>query len=268
MGRMGNELITTTETVEVTRSGRVAVVALNRPESLNSLNFQLVKDLASVLKEVSENEAIDIVVLKGNGRGFSSGGDIKMMLNSGDDTEFAELMDKVSELISTLYFMPKLTISAIHGAAAGLGMSIALATDFRIADAESKIAMNFVGIGLVPDGGGHFFLESLLGLAAAKELIWEAKLMKAPEALEKKLIDAIAEDSLDTAVEKKVQAWLNSPIQAMIASKKILIEKNRPQLLEVLKKEKETQLQLRQTKDHKEGITAFVEKRKPTFIGK
>lgn len=265
---MGNELISTTETVEVTISGRVAVVALNRPESLNALNLQLVKDLTSVLKEVSENETIDIVVLKGNGRGFSSGGDIKMMLNSGDDAEFAELMDTVSELISTLYFMPKLTISAIHGAAAGLGMSIALATDYRIADVESKIAMNFVGIGLVPDGGGHYFLESLLGLAAAKELIWEGKVMKAPEALEKKLIDAVAEDSLDTAVEKKVQAWLNSPVQAMIASKKILTEKNRLQLLDVLKQEKDTQLQLRQTQDHREGITAFVEKRKPVFIGK
>ena len=266
---MGNELVSTTEMVEVTLSGRVAVVALNRPESLNALNLQLIKELTSVLKEISENESIDIVVLKGNGRGFSSGGDIKMMLNSGDDhTGFSELMDQVSELIPTLYFMPKLTISAIHGAAAGLGLSIALATDYRIAEVESKIAMNFVGIGLVPDGGGHYFLESNLGIVAAKELIWEGKIMKAPEALEKKLIDAVAEDSLDTAVEHKVQAWLNSPIKAMIASKKILTEKNRPQLLEVLKKEKEAQLQLRQTHDHQEGIHAFVEKRRPTFTGK
>lgn len=264
---MGNEL-STTEMIEVTLSGRVAVVALNRPESLNALNLQLVKELTSVLKEISENESIDIVVLKGNGRGFSSGGDIKMMLNSDDGTGFSELMDQVSELIPTLYFMPKLTISAIHGAAAGLGLSIALATDYRIADAESKIAMNFVGIGLVPDGGGHYLLESNLGIVAAKELIWEGKIMKAPEALEKKLIDAVAEDSLDTAVEQKVQAWLNSPIKAMIASKKILTEKNRPQLLDVLKKEKDAQLQLRQTHDHQEGINAFVEKRKPTFIGK
>lgn len=265
---MGNKLTFTTETVEVTLSGRVAVIALNRPESLNALNLQLVKELTSVLKEVSENEAIDIVVLKGNGRGFSSGGDIKMMLNADDGTGFSELMDQVSELISTLYFMPKITISAIHGAAAGLGLSIALATDFLIADAESKIAMNFVGIGLVPDGAGHYFLERRLGEIDAKALIWEGKVMKAPEALEKKLIDAVAEDSLDTAVEQKVQAWLNSPIQAMIASKKILTEKNRPQLLDVLKKEKEAQLQLRQTHDHQEGIQAFVEKRKPTFIGK
>lgn len=266
---MSKELIFTTETVEVTISGRVAVVALNRPESLNALNIQLVKDLTSVLKEVSENEAIDIVVLKGNGRGFSSGGDIKMMLDAADDgTGFSELMDQVSELIPTLYFMPKLTISAIHGAAAGLGLSIALATDYRIADSESKIAMNFVGIGLVPDGGGHYFLESNLGIVDAKALIWEGKVMKAPEALEKKLIDAVAEDSLDTAVEQKVQAWLNSPIKAMIASKKILSEKHRPQLMDVLKQEKEAQLRLRQTHDHQEGIQAFVEKRKPTFIGK
>lgn len=265
---MGNELTSTTEMVDVTLSGRVAVVALNRPESLNALNLQLVKELTSVLKEVSENEAIDIVVLKGNGRAFSSGGDIKMMLDSDHDTGFSELMDQVSELIPILYFMPKLTISVIHGAAAGLGLSIALATDYRIADAESKIAMNFVGIGLVPDGGGHYFLESNLGIVDAKALIWEGKVMKAPEALEKKLIDAVAEDSLDAAVEQKVQAWLNSPIQAMIASKKILTEKHRSQLMDVLKNEKEAQLQLRKTHDHYEGIHAFVEKRKPIFTGK
>ena len=82
---MGNEITSITETVEVTLTGRVAYVALNRPESLNALNLQLVKELTSVMKEISENESIDIVVLKGNGRGFSSGGDIKMMLNAGDD---------------------------------------------------------------------------------------------------------------------------------------------------------------------------------------
>ncbi len=265
---MGNEITSITETVEVTLTGRVAYVALNRPESLNALNLQLVKELTSVMKEISENESIDIVVLKGNGRGFSSGGDIKMMLNADDGSGFSELMDQVSELIPTLYFMPKLTISSIHGAAAGLGLSIALATDYRIADVNSKIAMNFVGIGLVPDGGGHYLLESNLGIVAAKALIWEGKVMKAPEALEKKLIDAVVEDSLELAVEQKVQAWLNSPIQAMVASKKILTEKHRPQLMDVLKMEKESQLQLRQTQDHKEGIQAFVEKRKPTFTGK
>ena len=78
----------------------------------------------------------------------------------------------------------------------------------------------------------------------------------------------MVEDSLELAVEQKVQAWLNSPIQAMVASKKILTEKHRPQLMDVLKMEKESQLQLRQTQDHKEGIQAFVEKRKPTFTGK
>lgn len=265
---MGKELTFSTETVEVTLSGRVVTVALNRPESLNALNLQLVKELTSVLKEVSANEEIDILVLKGNGRGFSSGGDIKMMLQEDDGTVFSELMDAVSELIPTLYFMPKLTISAIQGAAAGLGFSIALATDYRIAEKDSKIAMNFIGIGLIPDGAGHYLLENLLGLVDAKALIWEGKVMKAPEALDKRLINAVAEDSLDSAVEEKVQAWLNSPIQAMIASKKILTEKNRPELLDTLKKEKEAQLQLRQTYDHKEGIQSFVEKRKPTFIGK
>ena len=131
--------MTKTKLVEVTLKDRVAVISLNRPESLNALNLQLEIELTKVMKEISENEAIHIVVLKGNGRGFSSGGDIKMMLESEDDTGFTELMDQVSELILTIYFMPKLVISAIHGAAAGLGLSIALATDYLIADAEVRL---------------------------------------------------------------------------------------------------------------------------------
>lgn len=263
-----NEIIFSAETVEVTHSGRVAFVSLNRPESLNSLNLQMVKELNSALKEVSINPTIDIVVLKGNGRAFSSGGDIKMMLNKDDKTGFSELMNDVSELIPTLYFMPKLTISAINGAAAGIGMSIALATDYLIADSNSKLGMNFIGIGLVPDGGGHFFLERRLGTVAAKKLIWEGQIMKASEAFEKNLIDEVAKDSLEEAVEKKIQEWLNSPIQAMLASKKILTEKYRSELIDMLKQEQEAQLTLRQTQDHQEGIQAFVEKRKPSFIGK
>lgn len=265
---MSTEATSTTNTVIVTIKERVAVVALNRPESFNAFNQELVKDLTAALKELSENEAVDIVVLKGNGRGFSSGGDIKMMLDSNNETGFDDLLGEISSLIQTLYFMPKLTISAIHGAAAGLGLSMALATDYIIADAASKIAMNFIGIALVPDGGGHYFLERRLGEVGAKHLIWEGKVMKAPEALEKKVIDAVAEGSLEEAVEEKVQAWLNSPIQAMIQTKKILTEKNRSALVNVLESEKIAQSKMRQTQDHQEGIKAFVEKRKPSFIGK
>ncbi|MDQ0268958.1 enoyl-CoA hydratase [Cytobacillus purgationiresistens] len=256
-----------TETVNLTVEGRVATIEMNRPESLNSLNVDMIKGLASVMKEVSNTEEIDIVVLKGAGRAFSSGGDIKTMLLEANESDFPLVMDAINEMVVTLYSMPKLTISAVKGAAAGLGFSLALATDYVLADKQSKLAMNFIGIGLIPDGGSHFFLESKLGEDKAKQLIWEGRPMKAEEALQKGLVHEVAEGDLDEALQVKLQAWLNSPVQAMIKTKKILADKNRPLLLKVLELEKLGQAQMRRTADHKEGIDAFIQKRKPVFKG-
>jgi enoyl-CoA hydratase/carnithine racemase len=178
------------------------------------------------------------------------------------------MMDCVNELVVTLYGISKLTISAVSGAAAGLGMSLALATDYIIADKISKFAMNFIGVGLIPDGGGHFFLEKRIGETKAKQLIWEGKVYSAEEALQTELIQEIAEGELQAALDAKISDWLQRPIQAMIRTKKIYAEKNRPQLLKVLELEKHGQMKMRKTFDHSEGMSAFIEKRKPHFIGR
>jgi enoyl-CoA hydratase/carnithine racemase len=256
-----------TETVQLHVNGRVATVELNRPESLNSLNVEMLKGLAAVLKEISQSSEVDIVVLRGKGRAFSSGGDIKTMLLEANEEDFPIVMDCISEVVATLYTMPKLTISAVTGAAAGLGLSIALATDYIVADKASKLAMNFIGIGLIPDGGGHYFLEKRLGEDKAKHLIWEGKPLTAEEAYQLGLIHDVAE-CLDEVLEAKLQLLLNSPLKAMIETKTILAEKNTPQLLRVLELEKEGQHKMRQTQDHQEGIQAFLEKRRPVFKGK
>ncbi|WP_075981539.1 enoyl-CoA hydratase [Bacillus massilinigeriensis] len=257
-----------TSTVNVVVQGRVARVEMNRPESLNALDQQMIKELGVKLKEISTNDDIDIVVLTGSGRAFSSGGDIKSMLSEGDESDFAPIMESLSDLVVTLYCLPKLTISAIKGAAAGLGLSLALATDYILADKNSKLAMNFIGIGLIPDGGAHFFLDKMLGEDQAKHLIWEGKVQTADEAKLKGVVHEVAEDGLENALNRKLDEWLNQPVQAMIRTKKILAENNRPDLLKILELEKYGQLKMRQTQDHAEGIAAFLEKRKPNFIGK
>lgn len=256
-----------TKTVNYSIEGRVAHVEMNRPESLNALNVEMIHELAAVMKELSNLEEIDIVVLKGAGRAFSSGGDIKTMLMDANENDFPVVMDAINELVVTLYSMPKITISAIKGAAAGLGLSLALATDFIYAHKESKLAMNFIGIGLIPDGGSHFFLESKLGPDQAKHLIWEGKPMAAEEAWERGLVHEVVDD-LNEAVNKKVYHLSHLPILAMIKTKKILTDKNRPLLLKLLELEKSGQAQMRKTADHKEGINAFIEKRQPRFTGK
>ncbi len=157
---------------------------------------------------------------------------------------------------------------AVNGAAAGLGFSLALATDHIIADNSSKLAMNFIGIGLIPDGGSHFFLEKRLGEIKAKQLIWEGKMMNALEALELGLIQEVADGNLQDTLDARITDWLSRPVQAMIKTKKILADMNRPQLLKLLELEKHGQLSMRRTFDHQEGIRAFIEKRSPRFIGK
>ncbi|WP_160724609.1 enoyl-CoA hydratase [Bacillus sp. USDA818B3_A] len=257
-----------TDKVNLRMNGRVATIELNRPEALNALDTDVIKGLVSKLKEISLSEEVDIVVLTGKGRAFSSGGDIKTMVSNRNESDFFSVMDWISELIITLYSLPKLTISAVSGAAAGLGFCLALATDYIIADKTSKLAMNFIGIGLIPDGGAHFFLEKRLGETKAKQVIWDGKKLTAEEALNLGLIQEVAEGELQETLEARVQDWLSRPVQAMIKTKKIMAEKNRPQLLKVLELEKYGQQKMRETLDHREGIRAFIEKRQPNFIGK
>ncbi|WP_223593144.1 enoyl-CoA hydratase [Neobacillus bataviensis] len=257
-----------TDKVNVKIEGRVATVEMNRPDSMNAMDTDVIKGLVCKLKEISESDDIDIVVLTGKGRAFSAGGDIKTMLSNMNESDFLHVMDCISELIITLYSIPKLTISAVSGAAAGLGFSLALATDYIIADKASKLAMNFIGIGLIPDGGAHFFLEKRLGETKAKQVIWDGKMMSAEEAYKLGLVQEVAEEDLQETLHTRITDWLGRPVQAMIKTKKILAEKNRPQLLKILELEKYGQQKMRETLDHKEGIKAFIEKRKPNFIGK
>lgn len=243
----------------------VIYVTLNRPEAYNSLDVPMLEELLEKLQEATKMEE-KILVLKGSGKGFSAGGDIKSMLSS-FDTPFESIMKTIGGVVTALYEMPKLTISAIHGAAAGLGLSIALACDYVIADSEAKVAMNFIGIGLVPDGAGHFFLQKRLGDVKAKEVIWEGKTLLAEEGLVYGLVDVVT-DNLEEAVANKISEWKQKPALAMIATKLIYVQQSLPSLQQVLELETKYQGEMRATRDHQEGVTAFIEKRLPNFIGK
>lgn len=256
------------ETIELKLNNRYAVLSLKRPEAMNAMNEQMLKELAECFERLKGEKRVQVLVLKGEGRAFSAGGDIKMMLESNDFNAFEELMQSVSNMMLAFYQLPMITVAQIHGAAAGLGFSLAIASDYVIAEENSKLAMNFIGIGLIPDGGGHFFMKERVGVPKAKQIIWEGKVMNGKEALDLGLIDLVAkEGEAETCVQQFIEKILNSPILAMLETKNIYHSERLPELERVLKVETEGQLRMRNTTDHQEGIKAFVEKRPPKFIG-
>lgn len=256
-----------TDSVLVSYEGRIATIMLNRPDVLNALDIDTLKALTEKLKEV-RNSDCDVVVLCGNGRGFCAGGDIKGMLANEDNSFLIPVMDTISELVTTLYTLPKIVISAIHGPAAGLGLSIALAGDYIIGDASAVLAMNFIGIGLIPDGGGHFFMERRVGEAKATQLIWSGKKLTAQEAMKFGLLDQVIEEDFQEKVKEKADMFLRMPTVAMIETKQIYTSSKVEALRNILKLEKEGQQKMRETADHREGVRAFLEKRPPAFQGK
>ncbi|NLY80756.1 MAG: enoyl-CoA hydratase [Lysinibacillus sp.] len=256
------------ETIELTCANRFAVLSLKRPEAMNAMNEVMLKELAECFESLKEEKDIQVLIIKGEGRAFSAGGDIKMMLHANNEEDFESVMDSIERMTLAFYQLPMITIAQIHGAAAGLGFSLAIASDFAVAEENSKLAMNFIGIGLIPDGGGHFFMKERVGVPKAKQIIWEGKVMNGEEALELGLIDAVVKDGEgESYVEHLTLKLLNSPILAMLETKKMYHSDRLPELENVLKRETKAQLKMRGTKDHQEGIKAFLEKRSPQFAG-
>ena len=256
------------DSVKVTIEDRVAKIEMNQPYGLNLLNNDMVKDLVQILKEISISDEINIVLLTGKDEAFSANVNNHIKNNEMNESDFYYTMDLFNELIVTLYSMPKITLSALSGTASGIGLSLILATDHILVTKTSKLAMNFMDMGLIPDGGIHFFVERRLGEDRAKHLIWDGEMICVDEAIQLNLINEITEGHLQQAINEKIQKWLQSPIQAMIKSKKILAEKNRPYLLKMLELEKFAQYKMSQTIDHQECCKAAMEERQPNFIGK
>ena len=254
--------------VHVQYEGNIATVTMNRPEAMNAVNIQMMEELEEVFRDLKERTDIQIVLLKGEGRAFSAGGDIKQMLSNELTDRMDEVMDIVGNMATHMYQLPQIMVSYIQGAAAGIGLSMALASDYIVAERAGKIAMNFIGIGLVPDGGGHFFLKERLGTERAKQLIWRGKVMDVEEAYRLDLVDEIIENGDTASFETFIKKLQQAPLKSMQETKYILRSANYEQLEQMLQKEKGGQLKMKDTADYREGIEAFVEKRAPKFQGK
>jgi 2-(1,2-epoxy-1,2-dihydrophenyl)acetyl-CoA isomerase len=253
------------------REGRVATLTLNRPERMNALNKDLVLALNEVLTRTEANQEINVVVLAGAGRAFCAGGDLAAIgkgKQENDVTELQPVLRTGMQVVLKMRTMRQPVIAAVHGAAAGAGMNIALAADLRIASEDATFGQNFAKVGLSPDYGGTFFLPQLVGPAKAAELFYTGEMINAAEALRLGIVNRVVPlAQLESEVLALAQKIAQGPAIAIRAVKHILFGRDKKDLTALLNLEVEQQLKCFASEDCGEGIRAFFEKRRPKFQG-
>ena len=267
------EQVKSWETVSVSSDGGVWTIELNRPDALNAWNAQLDRDLLAAVELVAGEEAARAVVLRGAGRGFSSGADLKETLEEGAANQGVpdvrrKLNERCHPIITGVREMPKPVIAAVHGPAAGIGLSLALAADLVLAAESAYFLLAFVNIGLAPDGGASILVPSRIGMARAAEMAMLGERIDARKALDWGLINAVHPDGeLDAAVAALAQRLAGGPTRAYAVVKRQLnasLFAGMPQQLEL---EAELQQELATSADFLDGVAAFVERRPARFTG-
>jgi 2-(1,2-epoxy-1,2-dihydrophenyl)acetyl-CoA isomerase len=247
----------------------VAYIVLNRPDRLNSFDMTLGHELYDVLQEIAKKNEIHAVVIKGTGKGFCGGGDVKEMHAASDKSRFLrDLTRAIHRCVIEMRTMEKPIIAAVNGAAFGAGLSLALACDMIIAVKDAKMSTAFIGIGLAP-GCGTQFMTKLVGYQKACEYILTSKTFTAEEGYKLGLVNKVVEpNNLDAAVEEAVSIFRSLPPIA-VGKAKMLINKGLDNdMVSHLELESKTAAWSAGTQDFAEGVAAFIEKRKPVFKGK
>lgn len=246
----------------------VATISLNRPEVYNALNDEITFELQDALKLVAKDESVRVVVFTGEGKAFCSGQDLKASSAQGKRSFMDSLHKRYNPIVRALRNLPKPVVCRLNGVAAGAGCSIALACDVIVAAEEASLIEVFINIGLVPDSGSSYFLPRLVGMAKAFELCSMGSRVKAKEAESMGLITkAVPFDKLDAAVGEYTAYYATAPTRSIGLIKKMLNRSFTSTLEEMLDYEAYCQEIAGNTSDYKEGVRAFIEKRKPAFTG-
>jgi 2-(1,2-epoxy-1,2-dihydrophenyl)acetyl-CoA isomerase len=256
----------------------VAVLTMNRPERRNALTGEMLDAMATVLERIERDTAIGCVVLTGAGGGFCAGGDVKDMaatggLSSGGSLSLdARIHSQRSSHRNTagrIYAMPKPVIAALPGAAAGAGLSLALACDLRIMADNAVITTAFARVGFSGDYGGTFFLTQLVGSAKARELFYFSERLGADECLSLGIANrVVAADALMSETMSWARRLAAGPRVAYRYMKENLNRAVGGDVMECLDMEANYQILTGMTEDHREAARAFVEKREPVFKGR
>jgi 2-(1,2-epoxy-1,2-dihydrophenyl)acetyl-CoA isomerase len=256
------------EPIQVCREGAIATVLLNRPEALNALNGDMVRRLAEGISALAVDTEAKILVLCGAGRAFCAGGDLRWVREfaTGSQAGLHELAGIFHRSVSAIRRMDKPIIAAINGVAAGAGFSLALACDFRIMAKGAVLRQAYSSAGLTIDGGGTFTLPRIVGLARALEIAAFDPVIDSRQALEWGLVTRIVDDERVTAEAEAMARDLLGRSLTSFAWAKRLLSNSFEHALEVqLEREREGITTCASLPDGREGVQAFLEKRRPVF---
>jgi 2-(1,2-epoxy-1,2-dihydrophenyl)acetyl-CoA isomerase len=259
------------ETILFEKGGGVANVALNRPKKLNAFDGTMHEELYEALDEAASDEEVRCVVLRGEGKGFSAGADLAQIVEGadGDPDLGAYLRSTYSRLVSQMIGMEKPIVAALHGPVYGAGVGIALACDMRIAAESAKFSVAFIKIGLMPDAGVSFLLPRVVGLGRAMEMSMLGDAVDAEEALRIGLVNRVVpDDALADEASALAGRLAAMPTGALGKVKHSLYASFESDLETALEREAEGQTLCGYSKDHREGVAAFFEKREARFTGR
>jgi len=243
-------------------------ITLNRPEVYNAFNDGLSYELQDALKEVNKSDRVRVVVLTGEGKAFCSGQDLKASSKE-EIRSFSESLHKrYNPIIRAIRNMPKPVICRLNGVAAGAGCSLALACDLIIASKEASLIEVFINIGLVLDSGSSYFLPRILGSARSFEVSTMGSKVSAQQAFDWGLVNQVVDATeLDGAIERYTSYFATAPTKAIGLIKKMLNRSFTATLEDTLDYEAYCQEIAGRSKDYQEGVKAFIEKRRPKFVG-
>jgi methylglutaconyl-CoA hydratase len=256
-------------TVQLAYEGRVAAITLNRPEKRNAISFELIDDLLRALDDVSKSDAI-VLILTGAGKAFCSGMDLENLKALLGRTTEQNLQDSETmvRLFRSLYEFPKVTIAAVNGAAIAGGTGLALLCDFTLAVPEAKFGYTEVRIGFVPAIVSTFLLRQV-GEKHARDLLLTGRIIESEEAARMGLINEIVPpENLLTRARELAALLIENSASSLRATKQLLTDHARMELDAQIDKAVRENAAIRTTADFREGITSFLEKRKPVWTGK
>ena len=252
----------------IERNGAIATLRLNRPQARNAFNETLVDELGVAVKQLAAESEVRVVVLTGEGKGFSAGADLVDREARWRDAEEG-LMSGFLPILETIMEMPKPVIAAVNGAAAGVGAAFALAADLSVMADDAYLLLAFSNIGLVPDGGCHWLLTRTVGHKLAYQIAVEGERIPADRCLALGLCNKVVPLA---KLRGEAQRWAEqlacrAPM-AMAYTKEIMRTAGESTFRDAYRLEARRQSQCSKTEDHQEGVLAFREKRKPAFQGR